>query len=394
MKPEIIAEIQGEYGAFSISERLVQRIWASGDFQQNKLTTEEGRSLQLLDLGEWNRLAGPDFLNLRMKVDGKLVNGDAELHFSAADWHAHGHESNPAFKNVVLHILVFPPRSPEELDKCRVKNTLVFLNLLPQGLENYVEEAAVGALTSQDEEILQFWISQPKQERFALVAQHALHRWTTKAGYARKRIEALDWEAACHHTALEILGYRYNRAAMLMVAADYSLNALRMGNYAVADLYAAGEGRWKMAGTRPANLPRTRLAQYLNWVRLKPYWPSGLKAMANRIEGVENSEISGTNRRKLNCAALKQKLADQIVAGTVVGTRFDTLVIDGFLPLLAAQGVNGLFPVWFYWYSGDMPDSLKGLIRRCGLGGNRDQPFTNGVFQGLLNWMLQWQAPR
>lgn len=392
MKPDTIAEIQGEYGAFSISERIVQSIWASGDFQQSELTTEEGRRLEILDLGEWNRLAGPDFLNVRLKVDGALVEGDAELHFYSADWRAHGHDDNPAFEKVVLHILVFPPKSPMELDRCRVKNTLVFLNLLPQGLENYAEDAAVGALTDEDAEILEFWVSRPKEERHALATEHALRRWKEKVGYARKRIRALDWEAACHQTALEILGYRYNRSAMLMAGADYSLPALRSGRYSVEDLYAAGRGRWKATGTRPANHPLTRLAQYLDWVRSRPYWPSDLQSVGRGMEKVENGDIFRTNRRTLRCAALKKRLSDQIAVGTVGGTRFDTLVIDGFLPLLAARGIKGLFPTWFYWYPGDMPNSLKQFIRQCGLGGNREKPYCNGLFQGLLGWTLHWHG--
>ena len=387
-KPDAIAEIQGEYGAFSISEHILQRVWASGEFQQSELITEEGRRLEIVELGELNRLAGPDFLNVRLKVDGSPVEGDAELHFYPADWRAHGHDDNPAFDKVVLHILVFPPKSPLELDRCRVKNTLVFLNLLPQGLENYAEDAAVGALTDRDEEILEFWTSRSMEERHALVTEHALRRWKEKVGYARKRIRALDWEAACHQTALEILGYRYNRSAMLMAGADYSLPALRSGDYSLEDLYAAGRGRWKLTGTRPANHPRTRLAQYLDWVRLRPHWPSDLQSMGQGMGRVEKGEISRTNRRKLECAALKKKLSDQITVGTVGGTRSDTLVIDGFLPLLAARGIDCLFPLWYYWYPGDMPHSLKGFIRQCGLGGNRDQPYSNGLFQGLLGWTL------
>lgn len=392
IKPDTIAEIQGEYGAFSISERVLQRIWASGKFQQNDLITEEGRRLEILHLGEWNRLAGPDFLNVRLKVDGALVEGDAELHFYSADWRAHGHDDNPAFDEVVLHILVFPPKTPLEPDQCRVENTLVLLNLLPQGLENYAEDAAVGALADEGEEILRFWLSHTLEERRALVAQHALRRWKEKVGYARNRIRALEWEGACHQTALEILGYRYNRAAMLMVGTDYTLPALRSGQYSVAQLYAAGRGRWKLTGTRPANHPRTRLTQYLDWVRLKPGWPAALQAMGSHMGEVENGDIFQANRRKLRCSALKKQLSDRVTVGTVGGTRFDTLVTDGFLPLLAAGGIGDIFPVWFYWYQGDVPDSLKGFTRQCGLGGNREQPFCNGVFQGLLGWTLHWNG--
>ena len=269
---------------------------------------------------------------------------------------------------------------------------MVLLNLLPQGLENYAEDAAVGALTDEGEAALRFWLSHSLEERMALVARYAWRRWKGKVGYARKRIRTLDWEGACHQTALEILGYRYNRAAMLMVGADYSLPALRGGRYAVAQLYAAGRGRWNLTGTRPANHPRTRLTQYLDWVRLNPRWPAALHSLDPGLGEAGDGDVLETNRRMLGCSALKRRLSREITIGTVGATRFDTLVTDGFMPLLAAEGIDGLFPIWFYWYPGDMPHSLKGFTRQCGLGGNRRLPFCNGVFQGLLGWTLHWNG--
>jgi len=57
----MIAEIEGEYGPLTISERMVQKIWAKGDFRKSDLKTLEGAHLEILDLGQWNLLAGPDF---------------------------------------------------------------------------------------------------------------------------------------------------------------------------------------------------------------------------------------------------------------------------------------------------------------------------------------------
>ncbi|MDG2166462.1 MAG: DUF2851 family protein [Opitutales bacterium] len=61
MKADIVAEIQGEYGPVTVSERLVQKIWARGEFRQTGLQTIEGRSLEIVERGTWNLLAGPDF---------------------------------------------------------------------------------------------------------------------------------------------------------------------------------------------------------------------------------------------------------------------------------------------------------------------------------------------
>ena len=57
----MIAEIEGEYVPLTISERMVQKIWAKGDFRKSDLKTLEGAHLEILDLGQWNLLAEPDF---------------------------------------------------------------------------------------------------------------------------------------------------------------------------------------------------------------------------------------------------------------------------------------------------------------------------------------------
>ena len=75
MKPETIAEIEGEYGPVTISERLVQKIWARGEFRRTDLRTREGATLEIVDLGKWNLLGGPDFKGVAILVDGVSYRG-------------------------------------------------------------------------------------------------------------------------------------------------------------------------------------------------------------------------------------------------------------------------------------------------------------------------------
>ncbi|MCZ6673909.1 MAG: DUF2851 family protein [Verrucomicrobia bacterium] len=394
MKPEIIAEIEGEYGPLTISERLVQKIWARGEFRRTDLKTLEGSSLEIVDLGKWNLLAGPDFKDVSILVDGQKISGDAELHFFESDWEAHGHETDPAFRNVVLHILVFPPKARRRLVQCSVDNSLLFLELLPQGLESYAEEEALGALTVGSEPALsETLLTMPLSDRLSLLVDSAHKRWRGKVVYARKRIEALGWEEACHQTALEILGYRYNRAVMLFVAGDYSLNALRSGNYKAADLYEAGQRRWRVSGTRPANHPRQRLEQYLDWVGQRPLWPDEMEGFLHKLPRVENDQVLEVRRKDLELNSVRSALSKTVLADTVGGTRIENLVSDGFLPLLAAQSDRTLFSVWFHWFPGDVPAVMKQVSKEVTAGASRPIPICNGGLQGILQQLLDLTAP-
>lgn len=80
-----LAEIQGLYGAVSIGEAVLQRIWAEGCFRKEGLRTASGEPLRILSPGRWNRNEGPDFLGAEWKVGDQRVVGDVEIHFHARD---------------------------------------------------------------------------------------------------------------------------------------------------------------------------------------------------------------------------------------------------------------------------------------------------------------------
>ena len=84
-----VQEIQGLYGPFSLSERVLQKIWLKGDMDQTQLRTVSGKTLRVLDPGRWNLLEGPDFLEARLELDGQKLVGDVEVHFHTSDWQLH-----------------------------------------------------------------------------------------------------------------------------------------------------------------------------------------------------------------------------------------------------------------------------------------------------------------
>src|SRR5581483_70215 len=122
----------------------------------------------------------------------------------------------------------------------------------------------------------------PARELETLLQRHAAARWKQKLRFARLRLERLGWEPACHHAALEILGYRFNRAPMLRLAGEWPLREWANGAVQPDELFRAEaelEG-WSLQGVRPANHPRTRLRQYAAWTHARPDWPARLLASA------------------------------------------------------------------------------------------------------------------
>src|SRR5438067_341530 len=112
-------------------------------------------------------------------------------------------------------------------------------------------------------------------------------RWRQKIHFAQLRVQRLGWEAACHHLALEILGYRFNRAPMLRVAGRWPLPAWIAGEISADAAYAGEAGGWSLQGVRPANQPRTRLRQYAEWIAGHPDWPARMQAVAVTLPEAE-----------------------------------------------------------------------------------------------------------
>ena len=389
-----VAEIQGLYGPFSFSEKLLQKIWQRGDYDRSRTVTTDGRRVQVLHPGKWNLLGGPDFKGARIRLTGGPVStGDVELHLGAEGWAEHGHARDRAYDGVVLHVVLFPPEPGHMTLGAEGKQipVLVLLPLLLHDLEEFAAEDAVENLAnrpvSRVQEILG---TMATEELMALLRGSAERRWRQKVYFARLRGQRLGWEAACHHAALEILGCRFNRAPMLRIAAAHPLAEWARGAVDPGAVYDHEAGSWSLQGVRPANQPRTRLRQYAAWVAANPEWPSRLVAWKEKFPRAVPATPTGLSRHIHHFTALRKEVRADICGDDGVGgTRFDNLVCDGFLPLLAAE--TGVDPVglWWHWFPGDWPPMITQALRGLGVTGTRGAPASHGLGQGLLGWLLE-----
>jgi hypothetical protein len=401
----IVAEIQGLHGAFSFPEKLFQQIWLRGDFDARFAHTADGRRVEILHPGRWNLLGGPDFTGARLRIADAVTQGDVELHLHAADWRAHGHAADPAYVRVVLHVVLFPGAERFTTGAAGQQiPLLVLLPLLHHDLEAYAADAAVERLANHPlarahDALAAMGDGQLRAE----LARHAAQRWARKVHYAQIRIGRLGWGEACHQTAMEILGYSANRAPMLALATAHPLSTwienTREPARAAAWIDALlaqpdAAWRWRTQGLRTASQPRTRLGQYAQWVSLRPDWPTRLAAFAEMFPARATPEVSATTRCVRHAHAFRRRrdqIAEEICGAALGGSRLDTLICDGFFPLLAAREgarADALRDAWMHWFAGDAPAGWRSLLRGLGVIGSRDWPASHGANQGLLGWLL------
>ncbi len=391
-RTESVAEIQGPYGPVSIHERVVHRLWLAGDFPQRGLKTAAGESLDILNRGQWNHREGPDYLDARLRFGERVVTGDVEIHIYERDWIHHGHGSNAMFNNVVLHVVLFRQlpmeRRPVHRQDGEEPDCLHLLNYLDQDLEAYAADQAIEALADRHKsDLLDWMLAQEPEQRSERLREYAQARWRQKLAFAHQRLKRMDWRQACHQAALEILGYRRNRVPMSELAQEFNLAS--MGSESAEALFELKREQWKLAGLRPSNHPRRRLEQYLTLIQTKPDWPEILRRWGEGLNGFFDDGRSTRQIRSAHCfSSMRQALAENVLSGCVGGSRMDTLVIDGFLPLLAAHTGRDLAGWWFHWAGGDIPDRLLKFLQHSQIYTTR-QPVCNGFNQGGLELLIR-----
>lgn len=70
-----------------------------------EISTTEGQAIEVLHPGQHNQDAGPDFSNARLKIGETTWAGNVEIHMNASEWFQHKHHEDPAYTNVILHVV-------------------------------------------------------------------------------------------------------------------------------------------------------------------------------------------------------------------------------------------------------------------------------------------------
>lgn len=83
----------------------MQYVWQHRLWLPSDMTTVDGERVEVLDPGLLNNDAGPDFFNAKIRIGGRMWAGNVEIHVKASDWHRHGHDSDPAYDSVILHVV-------------------------------------------------------------------------------------------------------------------------------------------------------------------------------------------------------------------------------------------------------------------------------------------------
>lgn len=88
-----------------MKEELLHFLWRHKRLPFHKFTTTEGKKIEILHIGKYNTSSGPDFLEAKLRYDGIVWSGAIEMHLKSSDWLQHGHQHDPNYKQVILHVV-------------------------------------------------------------------------------------------------------------------------------------------------------------------------------------------------------------------------------------------------------------------------------------------------
>ena len=199
-----------------MKEDLLHHIWKYQRFNHGTLLTADGGKLSVIHPGHHNHNSGPDFLNARIKMDQTLWLGHVEIHVTASEWKSHKHQTDPAYNNVILHVVY-----DHNYDAVTSQNT----KITTLELKSRIEEA----ILTRYEQIFTKDLFIPCQKQlpsiprdwFGLYLERLLIERLEKRNKALKeKLVALKghWEALLFHALFRYFGFKTNNTAMETLA--------------------------------------------------------------------------------------------------------------------------------------------------------------------------------
>lgn len=376
-------------------EFFLHYIWQRRIFLQLPQFTTDGRRVDVLDTGRRNTDAGPDFFSSIVCIDGVVWTGNVEIHVNSSDWYRHGHNTDPAYDNVVLHVVrkadkpVFNSRG-EPVPQCELQYPYepVFLDRMLSD-----NEALCGFRLQNNPSVMTAgWLSCLTVERL---------KRKTGAINVLLSLSHNNWEEAFYITLAHNFGFHTNGLPFEMLAKHtplsfllkhrnslFQLEAMLLGqsgllneNTAVDDysrrllkeylflqkkfaLTPLQPGMWKMMRMRPQSFPHMRIAQFAALIHHREMLlqacleTDSLTGLRNLLQ-VEVSEYWRSHYRFADSAAKGSGCMGKAAA--------DVLVINTVVPYKYAWGVahndSGLINKALQLLD-DMPAENNNIIRQ------------------------------
>ena len=348
-------------------EAFLHYLWLHQRYEQLIPTGAlAGARIEVLDPGELNLHAGPDFFAARIRIDQLLWVGCVEIHHAASEWFAHGHHTDPAYSSVILHVVEVDNRQVAGLNGEELPTCLILVPrtqpeeqaALVEQLHSRSSAAALLDLSAEERSSLFLCLYRARMQSKVQACEQLLERtsgdwaqcfWAQLLRYFGGALNSEAMERLAFVLPLHLLqkhSDRLDQVEALLLGQAGLIEVLSEGAYRTQlaeeyqflrhkyELRALGAGTFRRARTRPANLPERRLLQ--------------LAALLTRRDFLGDHCLRARTRRELHelftLPAAKAEVEGQPPRAAITSNLCDLLIINVVLPyqVLYAQRQEGL----------------------------------------------------
>lgn len=352
-----------------INESFLSFIWQHLYFNKKDLTTTNGESLSILQTGNLNTNAGPDFLNARICLNDMVWAGAVEIHVKSSHWDFHHHENNPNYNKVILQVVWEDDGRVSRNDRSVVPTLelkgLVTISVIEKFRNLVYDGKNTIACASQIQQVKRITL-------VSMIQKTLIARLERKADEVFNILKDCNnsWEEVTYRMFMKSLGSQINQYNMLLLSCFLPLSMISRyrGNLIQLEALMFGTAgflekirdeyhqtlaeeykylkhkfefepgflaryQWKFLRLHPQNFPTIRIAQ--------------AAAIINRIKNLFSMIISisslKSTRVQLMCVQSKYwqkhydfgKPSKKQVSGMGKNSA-DNVIINTFIPVLAA----------------------------------------------------------
>jgi len=281
-----------------MKEEFLHYIWKYKLYQNKKLQTHTGEPVEIINHGIHNFDSGPDFFNAKIRIGDTIWVGNVEMHIKSSDWNLHNHNTDKAYDNVILQVVVNHDvnvlrTNGQEIPTLQIKFNNDLLNNYQSLIKKDTWAACEDYLDSVDRFKLNVWLEKLTIER--------LEQKSDRINNILAQVNN-SWETAFYYQLARNFGFKLNSDPFELLAKSLALNtiskhkdnlfqieALLFGQAGFLDeidgdeyylnlqkeyLYlqrkfnikSIEKHLWKFLRSRPRNFPTIRIAQFAKLV--------------------------------------------------------------------------------------------------------------------------------
>ena len=353
-----------------MKEDFLHFVWKFKLFNTLNLLTTEGESISIIKSGIHNHHSGPDFSGASVKIGDEFWSGNVEIHVKSSEWLAHSHQTNPAYKNVILHVVFNNDKEiyldkPGDLPVMELENYISadYLEKYKQlttskawipcasqfpsvgkiKTNQFLESLLVNRLQKKSRDIIRIHIETDKDWN------ETFYRWISRSFGFKINSEAFETLATSiplkivkkhSNSIFQVESLLFGQAGFLEsdFVEEYP-NKLKKEYAFLAKKYALQSLNpviWKFSKTHPPNFPTKRISQLAAFLCVEKSTFSKLLS-SNDFSEIKESLGTAPNSYWKNHYRF-DKPSSKLLSGSMGDSSIENLIINGFSTLLYTYG--------------------------------------------------------